>query len=161
MVERLARLSVPQINQTEATIECQRKMDLLKATNPEMNRLEKISIENPNVDVEKKVKEVAVQQLMAEKVEEPVLSPRDQVIINLVEKYSDGGYPQRKKFFETGAHEACPYCFQPVSASYAAKMKEDITRLLNNKVESYKSQLRAQRLAEIHVVVPTKTIMAP
>lgn len=86
--------------------------------------------------------EAQARQLLAEKIEKPVLTEREKYLISLLKKEDGLCYLQGiKSYFSVEGHNQCPYCLQNVSEEYAHGMVESIEKILNKKVENHQNSI--------------------
>ena len=86
--------------------------------------------------------EAQARQLLAEKIEKPVLTEREKYLISLLKKEDGLCYLQGiKSYFSVEEHNQCPYCLQNVSEEYAHGMVESIEKILNKKVENHQNSI--------------------
>lgn len=114
-------------------------MDRVDAPNPLYSReVPQIAVDG---DIEDKLSDI-----LALKLEEPVLTERERLILTMV----NGGYQQQvensKAYFSKATGHFCPYCYQEVSEEYRNGLTESINRVLNKDVDLHKEQLSAFRL---------------
>ena len=77
-------------------------------------------------------------QLLAKKIEKPVLTEREKNLFSLLENSDGLQYLQDvKNYFSIKDHKQCPYCFQNVSEEYAGGIVESIEKILSKKVEEH------------------------
>ena len=90
--------------------------------------------------------------LLAQKLDEPVLTEREKLILSMIQNGDQERIESAKDYFSDKGNERCPYCFQPVSSEYRQELLESIRRVMNQEVDDHKLQLQSLRLEEIQDV---------
>lgn len=78
--------------------------------------------------------------LLARKIDEPVLSEREKLILQMVQ---DGHQPQieeAQRYFSNNEATFCPYCFQQVTKEYKDNLLKSILMVFNKDVDEHKAQ---------------------
>ena len=87
--------------------------------------------------------------LLAKKLEEPILSEREKLILSMIQDGDQGRIEDAQEFFSDEENERCPYCFQTVTREYRQGLLESIRRVMNRDVDDHKLQLQRLILDEI------------
>ncbi len=125
------------ITTKQTSAELQREFDetktlLDKVSNVESNHIEPL----PIIIFDEKYEDLLL-KLLALKVEEPILSDREQLILGTVQ---NGGQSfvenARQKFIQENV-DICPFCFQAVSETYKKELVSDINKILNKDVDEH------------------------
>lgn len=99
------------------------------------NRIEQISID-PGV-------ETLIIELLAQKIDEPILSEREKLILEAIHKGSQEKIESARIDFGQKDTVYCPYCYQPLTDQYKHELIESINKVLNKDVDEHKAQLSA------------------
>lgn len=98
---------------------------------------------------EKEDLEDQVLALLAKKLDEPMLTEREQLILYVIRNGGQGQIESAQKYFSDKGSERCPYCFQPISSEYRQGLLESIRRVMNREVDEHKLQLQSLVMEEI------------
>lgn len=90
--------------------------------------------------------------LLAQKLDEPVLTEREQLILSVIRNGGQGRIESAQEYFSDKGSERCPYCFQPISSEYRQGLLESIRRVMNREVDEHKLQLQSLVMEEIQDV---------
>lgn len=120
-------------------------IELKKFTNGAEKVVQKFEPENLPTDEE------ALLALLAEKIEKPVLLPRDQLIMKLVLEGQQIHFEKVRDTFSDSSRETCPFCLQPINNDYKSQLVESIGKVLSKAVEEHKEKLNTLKLAEITI----------
>ncbi|MBE6099311.1 MAG: hypothetical protein E7197_04585 [Anaerovibrio sp.] len=115
--------------------------DLEKAKNGNKIIREKVIIEPIETDDEN-----IARNILAVKVEKPVLSERERYLFALLAE-NDGANKlgEIRSFFSDNDNHICPYCFQEVSEDYADKLVYSIEKILSKKADEHIHTLERYR----------------
>lgn len=86
--------------------------------------------------------------LLAEKIEKPILTEREKMILTAIEDGFQGRVEEAKKMFIDETIDVCPYCFQTLSNDYKQQMLNSIQKVLNKDVEEHTMKLKEISLSE-------------
>lgn len=95
----------------------------------------------------KNYKEEYIRELLAQKIERPVISDRERKLVEL-------GVQKLEKIHETFSNPnitECPYCFQPISQNYKNQLIQSIEKALNQTVNRHRDDLRNCQREQIHL----------
>lgn len=92
------------------------------------------------VSLDKSFEEKLV-DLLAKKIDEPVLSARERLILSAIQGGSQARIESARADFSRDETTICPYCFQTVDDDYKHQLVESINRVLNRDVDEHKAQL--------------------
>lgn len=95
--------------------------------------------------------ESEIQKLLLEKIEKPILSKREEYLLELVQHGQAQELVQRKTLFEAEDTNQCPYCFQQITATYKAGLVQSIEKVLSKIVEERQGLLREKIRGEIPI----------
>ena len=101
---------------------------------------------------EKGILEEQMIALLAQKLDEPVLTEREKLILFMIQNGDQERIESAHGYFSDEENERCPYCFQPVSSEYRQGLLESIRRVMNREVDDHKSKLHNLVLEEIEDV---------
>lgn len=103
----------------------------------------------------KDYKEESIRKLLAQKIERPVISDRERMLVEL-------GVQKLEKIHETFSNPSiteCPYCFQPISQNYKNQLIQSIEKALNQTVNRHRDDLRNCQQEQIHLdLVPYRSL---
>lgn len=103
----------------------------------------------------KDYKEEYIRELLAQKIERPVMSNREKKLVEL-------GVQRLEKIHETFSNPSiaeCPYCFQPISQNYKDQLIQSIEKALNQTVNRHRDDLRNYQQEQIHLdLVPYRSL---
>lgn len=88
-----------------------------------------------------------IQELLAKKIERPVISDREKKLVEL-------GVQRLENMHETFSNPniaECPYCFQPISQNYKDQLIQSIEKSLNQTVNQHRNDLRKCQQEQIHL----------
>jgi len=105
------------------------------------NRIEKIEIDS---DFESIVIDV-----LSQKIEEPILSEREKLILEAIQNGAQEQVESAQKTFGDEKTIICPYCYQPISEQYKHDLIESISKVLNKDVDDHKTRLAAIQFPEL------------
>ena len=80
-------------------------------------------------------------ETLAEKVEEPALTERDQLILDLSKQGKTLDLVKAKETFSNDEVNYCPYCLQPISSEYKHELIKRIEGVLNDRANEHQSIL--------------------
>ncbi len=85
--------------------------------------------------------ELSIVDLLARKIEEPILTEREKLILEAIQNGSQEIIESARIAFSQKDTSICPYCYQPVTDQYKHNLIESINKVLNKDVEDHKVQL--------------------
>lgn len=122
-----------------------------KETQKLLDKISDSKISFPN-KIEKKLElksiETDVMDLLSQKMEKPVLSERESLILLAIENGFQGRIDETKKLFTDENTQICPYCYQPVTNEYKKQVLESIQKVLNKDVEEHILKLKKINIDE-------------
>lgn len=80
--------------------------------------------------------------LLAKKIEKPILTNREKMILIAIEDGFQGRVEESKKMFIDETTDVCPYCYQTLSNDYKHQMLNSIQKVLNKDVEEHTNKLK-------------------
>ena len=99
--------------------------------------------------------------LLAQKIEEPVLSDREKLILDAIHKGFQDKIESAKVDFSQENTSVCPYCYQPVTDQYKHELIDSINKVLNKDVDEHKEQLYSIRFPMLEFdISPYETLNA-
>ena len=106
-------------------------------------------VSDSSVSYPDEIKEVTVDQnletfitdLLAIKIDKPILSKREQLILSAIQEGSQSRIESARSDFSQKEIKVCPYCYQSVNDEYKHKLVESINKVLNKDVDEHKAQL--------------------
>lgn len=81
-------------------------------------------------------------RLLAEKIEKPLLTEREKMILIAIEDGFQERVEEAKRMFFDDTVDICPYCYQELSKDYKQQMLISIQRVLNKDVEEHTTKLK-------------------
>lgn len=79
--------------------------------------------------------------LLAKKIDEPVLSDREKLILKAVQEGAQDRIEFARNVFSQEETAICPYCYQVVTEQHKHSLIESINKVLNKDVDEHKDQL--------------------
>ena len=101
---------------------------------------EKISDTMKSLAVEKNFFQ-NITQLLAEKIEKPVLNNRDKRIIEIYSQKGTRYINEVKSTFEKDDQDICPYCFRPINSEEKSAILLAIEKILSEDAKNHQSKL--------------------
>lgn len=96
------------------------------------------------------VDEISIINLLAQKIEKPELTEREQYLISLLNTEKDNRLEEMKEFFSNSRATICPFCLQEISAEYREDFFRSISKVLSRIVEEHKINLAKCKINEIY-----------
>lgn len=93
--------------------------------------------------------EAAIITLLAEEIEKPELTKREEYLLSLINQGKSIELETTRDYFTNNEINICPYCFQTVSTDYKKELIESISRVLTKIVDEHKAKLAACKLQEL------------
>ena len=87
--------------------------------------------------------EHAVCVLLEKKVENPVLTERESMILSMIQTGRQSIVEAAKNDFSDRSTTVCPYCFQEINEEYRCNLINSINKVLNKDVDEHKAKLKA------------------
>lgn len=131
-----------ELSVTDTIVELEKKF---KETQEFLQKVSDNTISFPNkiAPKEEPVKiENEILALLAEKIENPVLTEREKMILTAIEAGFQGRVEESKQMFIDDTVEVCPYCYQGLSNDYKQQMLKSIQKVLNKDVEEHTRKLK-------------------
>lgn len=98
-----------------------------------------------------KYDDMRIQTLLFRKIERPVLSEREQYLLQLVHSGKTAELVMRKDYLEKEDTSWCPYCFQRLSTEYKSGLVQSIEKVLSNTVKKHQQSLREMTRGEMRI----------
>lgn len=93
----------------------------------------------------------AVVELLAQKLEKPILSEREQYLLGLVKVDGPEKLSEKANYFKDANNTQCPYCLQSVSDKYKSDLILSIEKVLSKAVEEHQNVLRDHEYADVAI----------
>ena len=87
--------------------------------------------------------ESQIVNLLAQEIEEPILSEREKRIMESIQKGFQERIESAISVFSQENTSVCPYCYQPVTDRYKQDLVHSINKVLNKDVDEHKAQLNS------------------
>lgn len=87
--------------------------------------------------------EDAISTLLEKRVENPVLTERESMILSMIQTGRQSIVEAAKKDFSDSSTTVCPYCFQEINEEYRCNLINSINKVLNKDVDEHKAKLKA------------------
>lgn len=87
--------------------------------------------------------ETLIVNLLSIIIEEPVMTEREKLILNEIEKGNQSYVEKARIDFSDEETKYCPYCYQPVTEHYKDRLINSINKVLNKDVDEHKNQLKS------------------
>lgn len=95
--------------------------------------------------------EKVLQSLLAQKVESPVLSEREQYLLQLIDNGKLNQINEMKIVFSKEEIKKCPFCFQEISDQGKRELLGSIEKVLSKEVDIHEENLRKCIIQEVNV----------
>ena len=95
--------------------------------------------------------ELSVIKILARKIEEPVLSEREKLILEAIQNGAQGRIESAQKVFSQEKTAICPYCYRPITDQYKHDLVESINKVLNKDVDEHKAEIAAIKYPTLSV----------
>jgi len=82
-----------------------------------------------------------ITQLLAEKIEKPVLNDRDKRIIEIYSQKGSRYITEVKSVFEKEDQNTCPYCFRPINSEEKSIILSEIEKILSEEAKNHQREL--------------------
>lgn len=82
-----------------------------------------------------------ITQLLAEKIEKPVLNDRDKRIIEIYSQKGSWYITEVKSVFEKEDQNICPYCFRPINSEEKSIILSEIEKILSEEAKNHQREL--------------------
>ena len=96
------------------------------------------------------VDEISIIKLLAQKIEKPELTEREQYLLSLLNTENSNKLEKMKLFFSDSSAKKCPFCLQEVSEEYRSNLCQSILKVLSRVVEEHKNSLAKCKINEIY-----------
>ena len=103
-----------------------------------------VKVENLEV-----VDEISIISLLAQRIEKPELTEREQYLLSLLNTENSNRLEQMKSFFSNSSAKKCPFCLQEISEEYRNNFCQSILKVLSRVVEAHKNSLAKCKINEI------------
>jgi len=97
------------------------------------------------------VDEKKIFALLSEKIEKPVLSERDQCIMEFVLQGQQRHFEDVKSTFSNLMTGMCPYCLQPISDEYKTGLIDSIQKVLSKTVGEHIDKLQKVKIRDVEI----------
>lgn len=87
--------------------------------------------------------ESTIISMLGAKIEEPILTPREQAILSAIQSGGQVTIENARKEFSNDSTTVCPYCYQEVNELYKRDLVASINKVLNKDVDQHKCDLRS------------------
>lgn len=104
-----------------------------------------VKVENLEV-----VDEIGIIKLLAQKIEKPELTEREQYLLSLLDAENSNKLEEMKIFFSDSSAKKCPFCLQEISEEYSNNLYQSILKVLSRLVEEHKNSLAKCKINEIY-----------
>ena len=95
--------------------------------------------------------EQSVIELLSTKLEEPILSDREKMILNTIQNGGQTTVEKARRKFSSKETSVCPYCYQAVSETYKQGLIDSIDKVLNKEVDAHKAELNAITIPNLSI----------
>lgn len=82
-------------------------------------------------------------KLLLKSIEKPVLTERETLILDAIQKGRQTFVENAKRDFSDPSSTVCPYCFRDIDESYKQNLVDSINRVLNKDVDEHKAELES------------------
>ena len=82
-----------------------------------------------------------ITQLLAEKIEKPVLNDRDKRIIEIYSQKGSRYITEVRSVFEKEDQNICPYCFRPINSEEKSIILSEIEKILSEEAKNHQREL--------------------
>ena len=117
--------------------------------------LEQVTSNNPaytmpirQLSIDPQLEDVLI-SLLAKKIAEPVLTERENLILQMVQEGHQQRIEEAQQYFSNSDVEICPYCFQRVTKEYRESLLDSIHMIFNKEVDDHKAQLAGINLVDL------------
>jgi len=100
------------------------------------------------VKVDEKIETLLI-LLLSKKMDQPVISNREKIIMKMLQDGEQHDVEKAKKFFSIKDTKICPFCFQEVNDEYKKSLVESILKVLNKDVDDHIEELKSVFLEKI------------
>lgn len=95
--------------------------------------------------------EQSVIELLSTKLEEPILSDREKMILDTIQNGGQTTVENARHKFSSKETSVCPYCYQEVSETYKQGLIDSIDKVLNKEVDAHKAALNAISIPNLSI----------
>ena len=95
--------------------------------------------------------EHTVLEVLSTKLEEPVLSDREKLILATIQNGNQTSIESAHHKFSLKETSVCPYCYQEVSETYKQGLINSIDKVLNKEVDAHKMALKAIPIPNLNI----------
>lgn len=95
--------------------------------------------------------EQSVIELLSTKLEEPILSDREKMILDIIQNGGQTTVENARHKFSSKETSVCPYCYQEVSETYKQGLIDSIDKVLNKEVDAHKAALNAISIPNLSI----------
>lgn len=142
--------SIVDLNPTEAWIDLKKryeeKLELLK----QVRKNEAVQIRS-TVNLNVTYDEKGLQDLLSQKVESPVLSDREQYLLQLIDDGKLEQINEMKRVFSKSKTQKCPFCLQNITVQGKQDLITSIEKVLSKEVDIHEEKLSKCIIQEVSV----------
>ncbi len=131
----------PTLPQNQLKIEFENLKANYDSIKDEVERLDK-----PVNLIKEEYNDLMIMSLLAQKIEEPKLTSREEKILNSIKKEGQKLMQEAKKRFINKEVEICPYCFRKISEEEIEILLSCFDNVLNKDVEEHEEKLKKYKL---------------
>lgn len=102
-----------------------------------------------NLDDEEKI-----QNLLIKKIHEPVLSNRENAILDIIKNFPIQASVTNVEYFKEEQNTICPFCYQDVTNRYKEELFSSISKIFNKDADEHKTELQNLILPNIEICIP-------
>lgn len=95
--------------------------------------------------------DLKVNNLLAVKIEKPILSDREKYLLQLVQNGKSNTLVQMADVFGNELVKECPFCLQPLNDEYKKNIFDSIQKILSKIVEYHQQELRKLIVSEVKI----------
>ncbi len=95
--------------------------------------------------------DLAVKNLLAIKIEKPILSEREKYLLQLVQNGQSNTLADMADIFGNELTKECPFCLQPLDDDYKKSLFDSVQKILSKIVEQHQQELRKYIANEVKI----------
>ncbi|MEY8336115.1 AAA family ATPase [Lachnospiraceae bacterium 47-T17] len=95
--------------------------------------------------------DTSVAELLAKKIQQPVLSEREKYLLALVQKGKSDRLVEMAGVFGKESTKECPYCMQPLDEDYKKELFDSIQKVISKAVEDHQKALQKLIVDELRL----------
>ena len=93
----------------------------------------------------------AIMDLLAVKIEKPILSDREKYLLQLVQNGKSNTLAEMAGVFGDASIKECPFCLQPLTNAYKKSLFDSIQKILSKIVEQHQHELQKLIVEEVKI----------